>query len=94
MLHEIEKAISRAPIHMQYGLTHYVMHGRESGRFLVRLLRGDRAWALSSADPANAGALISGQWDEVLSALPPECWGSADAVVSWMARGGLMEDAA
>jgi hypothetical protein len=91
---ELEAALQTVPEHMHEGLYRYLNHGIRPGRFLDSLLCGNTPQALASADPANATAMLSGAWEDVLRALPPECHGSNALVDDWLDEGGLLGRAA
>ena len=76
------------PEHMHGAVFRYVMSGIDPGSFLRAVLENDFVRAVGSADHINSKFLK--EWAAFLyNDVPHNCWGSADAVDSWIARGGF-----
>lgn len=79
---------SLIPSHMHDGLRGYVEDGIPPGKFLRSVLQNQFAEALLYADRVNEVAAKG--WAQFLHRyLPVDCWGSREAVDTWIARGGL-----
>lgn len=73
---------------MHEGVLKYIEHGIRPGGFLSSLFEGDIASARSYADEANLAHLPVWQ-DYMHSSMPAASHGSASAVNTWIAGGGL-----
>lgn len=79
---------SGIPLHMQDGARLYIEDGVQSGDFLMAVFRNDFADAVQRADMVNFAHLKD--WAGWLYMDPPrDCWGSAEKVEAWLAKGGL-----
>ena len=80
---------SGLPAHMQRAARAWVENGQTPGDFLQAVIRGDLFDAVARADEDNLAALQTWcRW--FYNEAPPGCWGSAEKVQAWKARGGLL----
>lgn len=76
------------PDHMWGGIHRYVMAGVPTGDFLRAVLSSDLCGAVNHADERNAARLVA--WVKFLfNECPAGCFGSTQAYVAWVERGGL-----
>jgi hypothetical protein len=76
------------PEYMHGGIRRYVEHGVLPGDFLQAVICNDLFRAVERADDTNI-LLLARYVIFFYNYTPHECWGSADHVKAWVARGGL-----
>lgn len=76
------------PGHMQGGMRRYIEHGIRPGSFLCAVLRNDLLGAAVQGDAVNR-QLLSSYADFLRVHAPYACYGSSEALESWIATGGL-----
>lgn len=81
-------AACKVPEHLQEGLEHHCLHGRQTGQFLTACLSNDLLGAVSHGDPQSLAGLKA-ITQCLYNYAPPGSWGSADKVRDWRGRGGL-----
>lgn len=78
---------SGLPEHMQEGMRRYIEHGVRPGGFLCAVLRNDLMGAAVQGDTVNR-QLLSSYADFLRIHAPFSCYGSSEALESWIAAGG------
>lgn len=82
----LDAEVLRLPLDMRDGFTNYVRYGVPPGHFLLAILSNDLAEACGRADLDNRYRLFD--YVFVLhNHVPAECWGDAEAVREWIAKG-------
>lgn len=79
---------SKLPVHMVQGAKNYIEDGIPPGGFLTAVLENDLVGSFATADGVNQEAMFT--WAEFLhNEAPIAAWGSREAVLRWIERGGL-----
>lgn len=77
------------PEHMQASLIDYITQGLFTGSFLRAVLANDLHGAISRADWKNRH-LLPEYVNFLYNIAPMDCWGSEEAVETWIEGGGLL----
>lgn len=83
-----DETLALIPEHCRDSVAHYIMEGRPLGSFLDAVFRNDLVGAFSKADHINQ-EYIQNYAAFLHSYAPLGCWGSREAVDSWIEHGGL-----
>lgn len=84
----MERGYYLIPAHMHQAIRDYVLHGYQPGSFLTALLSNDFMEAAGRADAENGNHLRG--WALLFyNNVPHGCYGSPEAVATWIADGGL-----
>ena len=76
------------PSGLRRGVQEYIEHGRLPGGFLTAVIQNNLSESFGSADENNRRRLfdiVQFFYNEA----PSACWGSKEAMVAWVKRGGL-----
>ena len=79
---------SRIPEHMQDGMRRYIENGIPPGSFQRAVLSNDLMQAFARADDVNVAAMAD-YARFLYNDAPVGCYGSIEAVKSWVAHGGM-----